>query len=163
MSLRGAGRGPVQSNLAPMKTKTYLFLPRGCLGQRREQHRRAHIAGIDDFEVAEATYRVGGRTLASGTRITLRQAILWCMIAGNTPARCLMFLKRASASRPCGEILHAAHASVSSPQERRCHCRQAHHGIWGTGASSRHLRRDRTRNEAQYPRRLYRVSASTSL
>jgi hypothetical protein len=41
-SINSAGRGPVQSDLAPNEDQDLLCLPRGCLGQRREQHRRAH-------------------------------------------------------------------------------------------------------------------------
>jgi hypothetical protein len=44
-----------------------------------------HVAGVGDFEVAEATYRAAVARWPAA-RITLRQGIRWCMIAGNAPA-----------------------------------------------------------------------------
>ena len=41
IGINSAGRGPVQSDFGPYEDQDLLCLPRGCLGQRREQHPRA--------------------------------------------------------------------------------------------------------------------------
>ena len=73
MSLRGEGRGPGPSrDLAPpMKTKTY-FAFRVDVWDSAANGIVEHIAGIDDFEVAEATYWAAVARWPAG-RITLRQ------------------------------------------------------------------------------------------
>jgi hypothetical protein len=54
--INSAGRGPVQSDLAPMKTKTH-FAFRVDIWDDTGNSIVEHVAGVDDFEVAEATYR----------------------------------------------------------------------------------------------------------
>ena len=68
--INSAGRGPVQSDLAPMKTKTH-FAFRVDIWDDAGNSIVEYVAGVDDFEVAEATFPA----LASGARITLRQGI----------------------------------------------------------------------------------------
>jgi hypothetical protein len=59
--------------LAPMKTKTH-FAFRVDIWDDAGDSIVEHVAGVDDFEVAEATYRAAvGRWPAA--RITLRQGI----------------------------------------------------------------------------------------
>jgi hypothetical protein len=58
-----------------MKTKTH-FAFRVDLERRWREH-VDHLAGVDDFEVAKATYRAAvGRWRAA--RITLRQGVAGC-------------------------------------------------------------------------------------
>src|SRR5262245_53703208 len=66
-----AGRGPVQSDLAPMQTKTY-FAFRVDVWDSAANSIVEHVAGIDDFEVAVATYRAAVARWPAA-RITLRQ------------------------------------------------------------------------------------------
>src|SRR5215510_10984190 len=68
-----AGRGPVQSDLAPMKTKTH-FAFRVDVWDDTGNSIVEHVAGVDDFEVAEATYRAAMARWPAA-RITLRQGI----------------------------------------------------------------------------------------
>jgi hypothetical protein len=66
-----------------------------------------HVAGVDDFEVAEATYRAAVARWPAA-RITLRQGSGWCMIPGNAPTLlpiCRLarrLISRASARPLCG-------------------------------------------------------------
>ena len=69
--INSAGRGPVQWDLAPMKTKTY-FAFRVAVWDSAANSIVEQIAGIDDFEVAEATYRAAIARWPR-VRITLRQ------------------------------------------------------------------------------------------
>src|SRR5262245_50693158 len=68
-----AGRGPVQSDLAPMTTKTH-FAFRVDIWDDTGNSIVEHVAGVDDFEVAEATYRAAVARWPAA-RITLRQGI----------------------------------------------------------------------------------------
>src|SRR5262245_877018 len=69
--INSAGRGPVQSDLAPMKTKT-CFTFRVDVWDSAANSILDHIAGIDEFEVAEATYWAAVARWPRA-RITLRQ------------------------------------------------------------------------------------------
>ena len=70
--INNAGRGPVQSDL-PMKTKTYFAFRVDIWGDAGESIVE-HVAGVDDFEVAEATYAAAVARWPTA-RITLRQGI----------------------------------------------------------------------------------------
>jgi hypothetical protein len=59
-----------------------------------------HVAGVDDFEVAEATYRAAVARWPAA-RITLRQGSGWCMIPGNAPTLLPICPPRASPYKPC--------------------------------------------------------------
>ena len=69
--INSAGRGPVQWDLAPIKTKTY-FAFRVHVWDSAANSIVEHIAGIDDFEIAEATYWAAVARWPAA-RITLRQ------------------------------------------------------------------------------------------
>ena len=72
-SINSAGRGPVQSDLAPMTTKTY-FAFRVDVWDSAANSVVEQIAVVDDFEVAEATFRAAVARWPAA-RITLRQGI----------------------------------------------------------------------------------------
>jgi hypothetical protein len=68
MDILTAGQGEFESDL-PMKTKTHFsFRIRDSSGVSIVEH----VAGVDDFEVAQATYRAAVTRWPSA-RITLRQ------------------------------------------------------------------------------------------
>jgi hypothetical protein len=71
--INSAGRGPVQSDLAPMKTKTY-FAFRVDVWDSAANSIVEHVAGIRDFEVAVATYWAAVARWPAA-RITLRRGI----------------------------------------------------------------------------------------
>jgi hypothetical protein len=68
--INSAGPGRVESGL-PMKTKTH-FTFRVDIWDDTGDSIVEHIAGVDDFEVAEATYRAAVARWPTA-RITLRQ------------------------------------------------------------------------------------------
>src|SRR5215510_766764 len=76
--INSAGRGPVQPDLAPMNTKTH-FAFRVDVWDDTGNSIVENVAGVDDFEVAEATYRAAVSRWPAARKLCDR-ASGWCML-----------------------------------------------------------------------------------
>jgi hypothetical protein len=117
-----------------MKTKIY-FAFRVDIWDDTGDSIVEHVAGVDDFEVAEATYRAAVARWPAA-RITLRQGSGWCMIPGNAPTLLPICPPRASPYKPCvgAPTMRRAASSAEPPAMLTALVAQSRHS---TGVSRR--------------------------